>query len=466
MTPKRLIIGQKLGHMPATEINFALDGIDRLERLIGHAPGCPQELTSAESCSLVALAKNTSSEAFWERGIAGVTRGGLVLPTLDTSATGGTFGKGNVFSMPTVEIDTPDATLHASKWCVPLQPIGPGRTGLVAVMGLICLRVDVTDTTHKFAALQDGDRQYLKSAASGFAIWQFATEDSSGAPTTGKQWCIILVGGGSSSSSTDVDIKIALIDDDIDGVTEDAPPDVMEDLDVPLTEDEVAAGYTIVFQNPTPAVDTNYDANHVDSLDLRAFQRRKASHKFYKTQSFKGTSQSIPAANKIQLEAGSSTVNGFFVDDTITLNSGSASGETRTILAYDGATLTATVDSAWSVTPSAASDYTITSVKDSELATTIIDDPGHDPPRKIVRYSTIEVWHDARGLTLGKYGLADYVRVYDYDENGAWPPAGMTLDDPLFKKPERWYVLKGPDGVYVKIEKLCEDLPPPPLPEA
>jgi hypothetical protein len=200
MPHKRLTIGQEYRHLPAGTINYALDELDRLERLIGHAPGCPQALTSAESCSLVGMAKNTSSEAFWERGIAGITRGGLALPVIDEGATGGTFAKGNVAAMPTFEIDTPDATLHASKWCVPLAPIGPGRTGLVAVMGLICLRVNITDETHKFAALNDGDRQYLKSATSGFPIWGSALERET--TKTGKQWCLVLVGGGGASGSS------------------------------------------------------------------------------------------------------------------------------------------------------------------------------------------------------------------------------------------------------------------------
>jgi hypothetical protein len=51
--------------------------------------------------------------------------------------------------------------------------------------------------------------------------------------------------------------------------------------------------------------------------------------------------------------------------------------------------------------------------------------------------------------------------VYDYDENGEWPPASVDDPDTFFKKPQRYIVING----YV-VEKICEDLTPPPLPEA
>jgi hypothetical protein len=196
LTQKRLIIGQRSRHIPAGTINYALESLDRLERLVGHAPGCPQSLTGAESPCLVALAYNTSDTDFVERAPAGVVNGSFTLPEIDTGEDDGEFAKDAVFLMPTVNIDTPDAALHSGKLCITLEPIKAGKSGLVAILGLICCRVDYTDAAHKCAALKDGDRVYLKSASSGFSIWARGLEDETGDATLGKQWALVMIGGG------------------------------------------------------------------------------------------------------------------------------------------------------------------------------------------------------------------------------------------------------------------------------
>src|SRR5206468_11492716 len=61
----------------------------------------------------------------------------------------------------------------------------------------------------------------------------------------------------------------------------------------------------------------------------------------------------------IVLQAGAAATDGIYVGAWVTLLSGLGSGQTRTITAYDGASRTATVDSAWSVTPNGTSSYAV-----------------------------------------------------------------------------------------------------------
>jgi hypothetical protein len=83
-------------------------------------------------------------------------------------------------------------------------------------------------------------------------------------------------GEGGGGSTTTVSIKIVLVDEDIDGVDEADPAVTFTADDVTLTDDETTAGYTVVLQDPVPDDDTDYDANHVDKLDLRAYRRQRA----------------------------------------------------------------------------------------------------------------------------------------------------------------------------------------------
>lgn len=74
---------------------------------------------------------------------------------------------------------------------------------------------------------------------------------------------------------------------------------------------------------------------------------------------FNGTAQSGSTSTTVVLAAGSSSVDGFYVNGSITINSGTGSGQSRKITAYNGATKVATVDTAWTVTPTSSSVYSI-----------------------------------------------------------------------------------------------------------
>ncbi len=65
-------------------------------------------------------------------------------------------------------------------------------------------------------------------------------------------------------------------------------------------------------------------------------------------------------SNSITLQSGESTVNDIYAGLEITMTSGAASGQTRRITTYDGATRIATVAAAFSPVPSAGDTYSIT----------------------------------------------------------------------------------------------------------
>lgn len=70
-----------------------------------------------------------------------------------------------------------------------------------------------------------------------------------------------------------------------------------------------------------------------------------------------------------QLSEHSSAVNGHYVGMTLVLLSGTGSPQSRVITAYAGATLTATVDPAWTTTPNTTSAYVILGTALSDVAT-------------------------------------------------------------------------------------------------
>ncbi len=71
------------------------------------------------------------------------------------------------------------------------------------------------------------------------------------------------------------------------------------------------------------------------------------------------TTAQVGSANTITLDALASLEDDFYTDNLITIVSGTGSGQTRTITAYDGTTKIATVDSNWVVTPDNTSVFQI-----------------------------------------------------------------------------------------------------------
>ena len=261
--------------------------------------------------------------------------------------------------------------------------------------------------------------------------------------------------GGSSSTPTV--IRIVLIDADIIGIKEAEPSEFIE---YELTEEEIADGYTVAYQDPP---DDDYAMNLVAELNKWKYKRQKVTVKYFTSESpIEGEAQS-GGSTTIELAAGSSTVDDFYVGDSIEIEVPSEAAQTRVVTAYDGTTLIATVESAWDNNPSSGTPYTITFDRTSRLATTAIDDADSgSAPRKIVQYATIEVYYDdGKDFLLGEYERSDYP---DYPENEVFPPDGSgtydTVPAEFLKKRYRAIVINN-----VLITALCEELPAPALTE-
>ena len=72
-----------------------------------------------------------------------------------------------------------------------------------------------------------------------------------------------------------------------------------------------------------------------------------------------GTAQNGGSANTIKLASGASASAGFYVGQQITLTAGPGAGDVKSIVAYDGATKIATVDTNFSATPTSTTTYSI-----------------------------------------------------------------------------------------------------------
>lgn len=72
-----------------------------------------------------------------------------------------------------------------------------------------------------------------------------------------------------------------------------------------------------------------------------------------------GTAQTGSTSTTIKLRSGAASNNGSYVGADITILTGTGSGQTKTITAYNGSTKVATVNSAWTTTPTNTSTYQI-----------------------------------------------------------------------------------------------------------
>jgi hypothetical protein len=165
---------------------------------------------------------------------------------------------------------TPDADTQIGDVAIVQGPIGDDEFRVAIIQGPAHCEIDVTDESHTHAKPKADDNTKLESATSGAKIrWK-----ESG---TGTKKAVIVLGGG-AGGGPGVDIKIVLIDDDIDGITEDGPSSILETSDIELSPEEIAAGVTVVFQEPP---DDDLDSNHVDSLNLWGYERKTVELKYF-----------------------------------------------------------------------------------------------------------------------------------------------------------------------------------------
>lgn len=438
--PLKLPIGQKVKSFPAGTINALIDKYNRdIAQELRNKNGNPS--AAGNRPWLVAQIHNSTSETVEPGEILGYAEPAVSL----------TDDPFQVLDPPNLSGVLAAVPTHSNQFAVAVEFIEPGGVGPAVVMGFVWVLVNWTDAAHDHIRVAEGEYLLISDTTGIKPITIGPIPGSLPALVS----CLILIGGGTGGGAT-VDIKFALIDKDIPGILEDKPPDILTAADVDLTPDEIAAGYSVIVQDP-PA--NNLDTNHVDKVDRLGYQRQRIKFPIYESQSFKGTSSAV-AASSITLEAGSSSLPDFFKDDPITV-----SGQTKIITAYNGGTRVATVDSLWSPSLTGTPDYAIASTKDSHLATEIVDDPDHESPpgtpapRKVIRLKLAEFWWDDKPFKVGKYNKADFKDDPNFDPASPFPPPSVTDPNTFLKRRVRAVFING-----VFVERMCKFLPPRPLP--
>ena len=85
---------------------------------------------------------------------------------------------------------TPSESAHAGGFVILLEPIADCEIGMACVDGVVPVQVDVTDTEHEYADLDDGQTGWLASGISGSAriLWKETG--------TGLKWAVVRLGVG------------------------------------------------------------------------------------------------------------------------------------------------------------------------------------------------------------------------------------------------------------------------------
>lgn len=291
--------------------------------------------------------------------------------------------------------------------------------------------------------------------------------------TKNSQYNIIGGAGGAGGSSTPVDIKIALIDKDIEGVYFDDPVGTMTTGDVAVTAEEQEAGIRIIFQNPATG---DIDLYNYDFLNVFPYERRQLKLKYFyeptKTVIADGITTSGGNSNWVQLDEFAGSQDNMYKNmwlRTYDLEEDDDPYQLQKIVSYSGATKIAYVTTSFNPPLHTGTMWEISqrdfgyrevsgvALKRHLLKTEIEDIPGTtgDPLTRVVRYATIDVNYDDReGFKVGEYKRTDYP---DYDDFADWPPTGL----PTGFLNRKWQAIIINNVFDVR---LCKVLPPPPLP--
>jgi hypothetical protein len=83
---------------------------------------------------------------------------------------------------------TPTTASHAGKFVICLDAIKNGQIGRAWVSGVSAVQIDITDASHEFCDVKDGDRTKLASSGSGSAMILYKPSG------TGTKWCGVRFG--------------------------------------------------------------------------------------------------------------------------------------------------------------------------------------------------------------------------------------------------------------------------------
>jgi hypothetical protein len=171
---KRATSGAELS-IPAAAWNACLDAAEAHRN--GATPplaGGPMEFRQAD----IVLVKNASGSNVSRFGILGIS-GVVITPDASLSA----FQNKNAFTGV-----TPTTADHKGKFVICLDAIKNGQIGRAWVSGVSAVQIDITDASHEFCDVKDGDRTKLASSGSGSARILYKPSG------TGAKWCGVRFG--------------------------------------------------------------------------------------------------------------------------------------------------------------------------------------------------------------------------------------------------------------------------------
>lgn len=88
----------------------------------------------------------------------------------------------------------PVLATHQGKFVVLLEPLGDGKIGKGVVSGVVQVKIDIHDTGHMFADIQDDTTANLESRAVGSARILYIEPPVGTLPATGVHWCVVDLG--------------------------------------------------------------------------------------------------------------------------------------------------------------------------------------------------------------------------------------------------------------------------------
>lgn len=152
-----------------------------------------------------------------------------------------------------------------------------------------------------------------------------------------------------------------------------------------------------------------------------------SSHRPYFEQDITGTCQAGSGASTIVLASGASASNDVYNGLSVYTTGGTGSGQVREITDYVGATRTATVSSAWSVTPDGTTTYSVGGATygtspSSGTSTTVFLDPS--------TANTTDDFYNGRIITLNSgTGAGKTFAISDYDFTNNSPTGTIGAED-------------------------------------
>jgi hypothetical protein len=160
--------GQQLA-IAAEQINW----INRQMR--GGGGHSSTEAAAVDRASNIVLIRNNSGVTVPQVGVLGISgvaidpSGGTLFGADAASARARSFAE-----RPVLVGNIPSIASHGNAFAVTLEPIGIGKIGRAAIGGCFACLVYVTDPTHGFATVKDGDVTQLQSARCGVLqlVWK------------------------------------------------------------------------------------------------------------------------------------------------------------------------------------------------------------------------------------------------------------------------------------------------------